>query len=56
MKKMREMKNFEGELSSTIELLKRTRRKKAERGGVEDMMVVKGCISEKLERPLLKRS
>lgn len=53
---MREMKNFEGELSSIIELLKRTRRKKTERGGVEEMMVVKGSISEKLEQPLLKLS
>ena len=41
------MRNFAGEFSNIIELLKRIRRKKVDREGVEDMMADRVCTRER---------
>ena len=47
MRKTKEMRNFEGGFSNITELLKRTRRRRVVREGVEDMMAEKACTRER---------
>ena len=47
MRKTKEMRNFGGGFSNITELLKRTRRRKVDREGVEGMMAERGCTRER---------